>query len=318
MPIKTLVKIAITLAGLGYVAAQIDWNQVVATAGNADGLSLCIAFVGYLVAVVLQAERWRMLSVAAGAAIPWRLAQRVNFSAAFFDLFVPGKLGSDAYRIMSIGKSADRHTQLGVMLALRLQGTLAAAVVFLIAGTMLAQEVWQYFGLFLGTVAVIMIAAALLWLGRCSHVPRWFENSRFAQLRDFAHRLASGLRLLSRDETALIRSSLVAIAFVLVATGVYIAAGHAFQMSFEFIRYLFGTTTLMMAANIPITIQGRGITELLAFYLWAGVIGTGDQVLLTCLAVYGVIVLQGSLGGLVLLMRRRPGAGSSPQSGESA
>ena len=301
----TLIRIFVPAVLLSIVLWMQDWGELRGLIVRADYGLLLWAFVLYLIAVFLQGWRWHVLLSSDGDPWPFVRLQRVHFIALFFDLFTPGKIGSDAYRVTAMRRAGKNAHTISSIVALRIHGFAVAVLFAAVAGSVVlgAKHGWVFV---IVTIAALVLLGAGLMIAihRFGAVGASYLLSQSGIRQRIGYHLNRAIEafnaILSHRRVMLI-SSVLAVFFMLAIVCVYAAAGHAFHMNLRFVSYLSAVPIFLVASVIPITIQGRGLTEVLAIALWAeGPSGaTAEQVVLTCLAVYAVQLGQGLIGGLV-------------------
>jgi uncharacterized membrane protein YbhN (UPF0104 family) len=221
-----------------------------------------------------------------------------------FDAFVPGKLGSDTYRIFQTGKDASKTAALGVLIVLRLQTVIVGAV---LAG--LTSAYWS-FGVYLGTL-ILIVTLVLLLLSLKFRMSVASVFSRVLELlsrnKFLTTRASSTLQVgkdtivkVLTDSRMLLESTAVLVAFIFFNVIVFYVVALAFHCQLPFVIYLVSVPVLLFASNFPLTVQGRGITELLALYFWRQYGATTEEVLVVCLSVYGIALLHSATAALTL------------------
>lgn len=284
-------------AVFAWLLVTIDWGVFLRLLTTLDPW-LLLAAAG-LNALLYPLQGWRWGVLLAVRPHPWgmRLVQRVNFQAAFFDLLIPGRLGSDACRLASLPSSEDpaaRHHILATLLFQRLQG-LAVAV-----ATLLAMLAWQRGGI-LAAAAVMVLTLGLGWLVM-RRLPSWSWN-RSGRVAAFLAQVVDAVGQVAHSPRPVATTTLMAILGMPILAGVYALLGQATGMRVGFDDYLLGVAAIMAASAIPVTVQGRGLAEGLAILLWQGEGATIEQILFTTLGAFCLGMAGSLLAGLSLLPR---------------
>ncbi|OSM00070.1 hypothetical protein MAIT1_00490 [Magnetofaba australis IT-1] len=289
---------------LGALALWVDWGRMYSIARQADPAWLGVAFLINAVTILLQGVRWRMLLASDGGNWPWGRILRLHVKATFFDIFTPGRMGSDAVRLAAAAPEK-RHHVAASLVAMRLQG-LAAILLTLMAALLLTQSQklasalgsWGAWALWL--LAVAGLSGGVWFLLRMLRMAeRWSEPEGWrGRIAEHGARFGDALRDVGRNRRVLLQSGLVALLFVVIACGVYWAAGRGFGVPLTWSDCLLGVPAIMIAIVLPITVHGRGFAELTALTLWSGPAAAPEAILLTCLGVYAIQLSQSALGGL--------------------
>lgn len=300
---------------LGAVLGSTDWQELVGLVVGADIGLLVGAFVIFNVAMFLQGWRWYVLLASNGERWPfWRL-QVVHFTAVFFDIFAPGKLGSDAYRIAALRRPGRMHHMVISLVGLRLHGLSAGIFCALVAAAVL---LWARHGPLASLVPAVGVPAALFVIVLLLHRVGAAGTKRLSKrggvsiaIADHLTRAGQAFRTMISQRGMLVLSCTLVLIYMLTIISVYAVAGRAFDMHLRFWSYLAVVPMLLVAAAVPISIHGRGITEAIAIMMWQGPLASREQILLTCLAVGAMFLVQGMIGGLAWVVMRRVGSVSA-------
>ncbi len=303
-----LISIFFSAALLGIVAWSLDWKTLSETLARADVSCLAIALVLFLVGVFLQGSRWYVLLKSDGEKWDFRRTQLIHYTAFFHDLYAPGKLGSDAYRVIYFRKSKDTSHLVTSLLALRFQG-LATILFFAGSGalwltTSFAGFIYALPPLFALLIIILYLAGKkiLYTLERTCPMNGWEESGN-----PLKRNIPKAMRAFSgmfRDRRTYFLSFALNFLFLSLVMVIYYYTGKAFGMTLPLTVYPLTVPFLMMAAIIPVTVHGRGLTELLAIYFWQGPDAGREQILLTCLMIYFLMVLQALSGGMIWVLFR--------------
>lgn len=302
-------RFAVPVVLLVAILRTIDWQTMGEQLVTADVRLLGTAGAMLIAAVLIQAQRWQVLLESNGEAWPRPRVLLVHYAAMFFDLFLPGKLGSDVYRVAMIRRPGRLRHLIVTVVALRLHGMAACILVAVVAGaTILGLKHGRWWIGLLGVVVLAAAVAVVFVLDRlATRGARVLSNSagRWRLIgQQYADARAAFLDML-RDGRTLGRSCAWIIANLATVIGCYWAAGSAFGMTLPLSSYVAVAPLLVVMSALPITIQGRGVTELMAILAWEGARATREQIVLACFAVYALAILQGLTGGVVLAFLNR-------------
>ena len=310
-----LCRIAVPVLILAAVLATRNWGRLVSLVQQADYRLLAAAFVLYLTAVIIQGWRWGVLLNSDGGQWPYRRLLSVHFIAMFFDIFTPGKLGSDAYRLAAIRRPGRMHHMVMTLVAMRMQGLGASLLLASVTGSIILGK--QYGTGPVAAIAIVLILAlgvsayGLHRLGTAGAKRLSAGHGIWASVGTHLQRAIDAFNAILVKARTLAVSGALVIVYLLVVISIFALVGRAFQMDLAYSSYLCVVPILLIAAVIPISIQGRGIVEVLAILLWQGQRATSEQIVLTCLAVYALGLTQALLGGgaWLILRNRNPLAG---------
>ncbi|MBX3395778.1 MAG: flippase-like domain-containing protein [Phycisphaerae bacterium] len=313
--VRTIVPILL----LGAVLWTTNWPHLLKCTRAADPRLLVAAFSVYLAAVLVQGWRWHVLARSDGGHWPlWRM-QRVNFVSMFFDSFTPGKLGSDAYRLATFRHTGRMHHLVVSLLALRLHGMAMSFVVAAVVGTIVLsfKHGWTRVALPAAVATALLIPVLMKSYSSIRKGTLHLKYNKRGLIQYAAAQLSKAhdaIKAMFSDPRTLHESNILALIYTLLLVTTYWLTGLAFGMTLPFQNYLAVVPLLILASVLPITIQGRGLTEVIAIGVWQGRRASQEQILLTCLSVFAIMVLQGLIGGVIwVVTRTRSGTDGQPE-----
>ncbi len=306
-PAGTVLRYALSLALLGWLAGRVDWARF----GGLRGLDWTLAGPAVLLAGLaypLQAWRWQVLLRAQGLALPARWVHGVFWIGQFYNSFLPGGVAGDAVRFGYLWREhPDRKAAAAAsLIADRLLGL---GALFALATLALGLHLATTSG---GTELQTLLAASgaafvlLLAAGWSATRTRWWEPvsarllgaERAAALHDAA--VSLGTRHAALTVATVLSVAVWLVDFVslwLLARSVGLAAGP--------LGMTVAAAAAYVAAALPISIGGHGVREgaLVAVLGLLG-LGTGQAGLVALLAVafWAVAVGWSLVGGGVWLL----------------
>lgn len=132
--IKTILKFAITAVALYFVIRKINVADIAALYSKADPWFLVLAFVAFALSKLISAFRLNIYF----AAIDLKLRGKTNIElyllGMFYNLFLPGGIGGDGYKIYLLQKTYQTGTKkiFGAVLADRISGMVALVILALL------------------------------------------------------------------------------------------------------------------------------------------------------------------------------------------
>ncbi len=301
------VKIAISLALLGYLLTTADLPALFGRIRNGDPLLLAAAVAVYLVMLLISMWRWHLLLQAQGFRAPFGPLSASYLVATFFNNFLPSNIGGDLIRIQDGARlTGSRTTSVAVVAIDRILGFAAlyalAAGAYILGGPLvrhLAGARLVIFGLgaiFAGLAIVFFRPGIAGWLMERSGLGAWgFAHERFEVVQAAVHvyRAKMGTVWLA-FLASLALQALVVCYFYAVARGLRIPLAlsacflmvplcslvQALPVSFNgwgvreglFIVY-FGQVGLPAASALAFSLVGAGLVVLLSLsgaVVWAG------------------------------------------------
>ena len=274
-PLKLVLKAALTIGALWFVFSKIPLREVVESARGLSPWPLIPALLFFILSKYLSAIRLNLFFFKTGIGISSRFNIKLYLLGMFYNLFLPGGIGGDGYKIFLLNrKSGVKGTRiLWAVLADRIIGVLALAVlgVLLYYFTPLDAGIWQGF-----IWLLIPLGLGATWLATKKFLPQ------FTQVFGRSTLISLGVQFAQLGSALLILTSL--------------------NVQHDLESYLFLFLVSSIVAMLPITIGGIGSREL-TFLLGAGMLGlhTGTAVALSL--IFYLLSLVVSLSGLLYVLR---------------
>jgi uncharacterized protein (TIRG00374 family) len=166
-----LIKLFVTIGLFYIIFTRVDINAVAEAFSELKwSWVLAIIFV-YLVRIVLQTARWKILLLDHGVKIPnWVLLER-NWIGRFFSNFLPGRMGGDIYRVFGHMDAAVNKSKLASSVFLdRLIGIVALLTYVCVAAAFQTGMIMQTgLGNMIGISALAILLLAPWFL---THAPK--------------------------------------------------------------------------------------------------------------------------------------------------
>ncbi|MEA3461842.1 MAG: lysylphosphatidylglycerol synthase transmembrane domain-containing protein [Bacteroidota bacterium] len=108
---KVLLKLAITVAALWYVFSKIEVQQVLETISQSKLLYLTGALLLFVLSKMLSAVRLNRYLGSIGITISQRSNMKLYLLGMYYNLFLPGGIGGDGYKIYLLNKKFDVATR---------------------------------------------------------------------------------------------------------------------------------------------------------------------------------------------------------------
>lgn len=108
---KVLLKLAITVAALWYVLSKIELQQVLETIAQSNVLYLCGALILFVLSKALSSVRLHRYLGSIGITISQKSNLKLYLLGMYYNLFLPGGIGGDGYKIYLLNKKFDVSTR---------------------------------------------------------------------------------------------------------------------------------------------------------------------------------------------------------------
>ena len=266
---------------LGVLAGRLDWASLGRHISSLDLRWLAPAVVLSPLCVILLTARWNLFLRARGLRPPFGSLLRLLWTGQFLNTFLPGAVGGDIYKAVVVGRllphsiwEAGSTVVLDRFCAL-VALVLLAAIGFGWHGAWLHQIAQGVASLpfWLSPVLLLGVAAAIasgLWLLRKEQGGASWAGRAGEVLRA----VAAGLRDWRTFGTALILSLVIHLANF----GVFFVLGRALGLGLAFGQVLLVMPAVLLAAMLPISINGHGVRELilLGYFGWQSIVLPGE------------------------------------------
>ncbi len=242
----TALKFVISAALIYFIFTKIDLKDVLQTLKKSDPLYLLLAIAFFVLSKVLAALRLNLYLHQIGAKITQRSNLKLYLQGMFYNLFLPGGIGGDAYKGYVIQREYQTGTKkvVSVLLLDRLSGML---LLFLYACLLALISANPFFTGFMGlTLALIPLSILVFW---------WMNWKFFSYILPIFWK--------SIGYSALVQlAQLVCVLCIL----------QSLSISLDVIEYLFVFLVSSIVSVIPLTIGGIGSREVTFLYgaQWLG------------------------------------------------
>lgn len=109
--VKLLLKLAITTAALWYVFARLELQQILDTVARSNYLLLAGALLLFVLSKIVSSLRLNSYLACTGIHLSERANMKLYLLGMFYNLFLPGGIGGDAYKIYLLNKKYDMATR---------------------------------------------------------------------------------------------------------------------------------------------------------------------------------------------------------------
>ena len=264
-----LLKLGVSVAAIWYVFSKISINEVLEVFSAANVYFLFGAFVFLVISFVFSAFRQNLSFRNTGANLSQRLNLKLFWLGMFYNLFLPGGIGGDGYKVYLVNKYRKNGVKknIGTMLVNRISG--------LVAVGMITVALYYLSGLHLayGNAA---------WLGIPAVYGLYILVLRFF-LKSFL-KIHAGLFWWS---LALQMMQFIAALLILFA----------FHQTTDLFDYLFLFFVSAIATALPITIGGIGAREMV-FLIGAKTLELNNELCIALSFMFFLMSALISLGGM--------------------
>jgi glycosyltransferase 2 family protein len=294
----TLAKATISILLLYLSLHSVDVGALGARLSRLESGWIALALFLLTFQVVLLAVRWRNISAACSANLPFNLALQISFIATFFNQVLPSTVGGDSMRIWLVArKGAGWANATYSVLIDRIAGVFVLALIviaclpftFSLIHDPIARAVLLVIGIgvITGTLVFVLIG---------QRFRQWFDRWMLTRHLAAASRITAAL-CSSRRDAAIVFGCSVAIHLITAATAWCCAKAIASPVSFA--QILFLMPPVLLIATLPVSIAGWGVREssFMFAFAHAGLAQTDGLVISILFGAVSFIV--GMAGGIV-------------------
>ncbi|RYZ29428.1 MAG: flippase-like domain-containing protein [Chitinophagaceae bacterium] len=155
--IKLFIKILITVVCFWYISKKIDFSQALKALQNANWLLLFLSVLLYIFSKVIAAYRLNIYFKNINLRLPHRENLKLYWLGMFYNLFLPGSISGDAYKVVILNKRLKapyKKTSAAVLLD-RFSGLLGLGVILSVYGVMVLNDLYIDLILLVGCLSAI-------------------------------------------------------------------------------------------------------------------------------------------------------------------
>jgi uncharacterized protein (TIRG00374 family) len=311
-------KVLVSGGLLTLILMRVDLGEALAGLNYLSWPFLAFALLFYTGCQWLSCLRWQVILRATGHSVGVAALLRSYFAGMFLNIFLPGALGGDVYRVYRAARQTDDTEAAFVSVFMERFTGLAALALLALLGLPAALALlgsWDILLVFLGCLGalaggVLLIASRSLlawaepWLGR---LRLGGLVSRLARVQDLLRVFASHRRALALSVGLSLGLQLAIVAYhYLIARQLHIDVSYLVMLVF--------IPIIAVITLVPISLGGLGVKEGLWVYLFTRTGLPGEQALLLSVTLTGLSWLLALPGGAVLLDGVRARARGAPES----
>lgn len=109
--VKVLLKLAVTIAALWYVFSKIELQQIIATIGDSNFFYLFGALILFVLSKMVSSVRLNSYLGSTGIHITQVTHMKLYLLGMYYNLFLPGGIGGDGYKIYLLNKRYEVPTR---------------------------------------------------------------------------------------------------------------------------------------------------------------------------------------------------------------
>jgi hypothetical protein len=162
--LKTLLKIAVTATALYFVIRKIEVSEIIQLYRQSNLLFIFIALILFGLSKLVSAYRLNIYFRAIEIQLSEKTNIRLYLLGMFYNLFLPGGIGGDGYKIYLLQKQHQAGTKkiLGAVLADRVSGMVALVVLALVGISLRSPETLGRWSLVIGHWSLLNLSFLLI------------------------------------------------------------------------------------------------------------------------------------------------------------
>jgi uncharacterized membrane protein YbhN (UPF0104 family) len=291
-----LLKIGLSLGLLALLFTQIGIGDAIGAIREMDLGAFFVAFLLFLLGVLIRAYRWQGLLEAVQLHVSLRRLVVLYFVGSFFNTFLPTGVGGDVVRVYELSRDSQRTPEsVGTVFVDRLAGLVVLFALALVALPFSGELITRELKLVILAIAGGGILAAWLLFQR-TLADRLLQllplgdriQGKVGELYHAVHACGTGAMGRALGVSLLFNLLLISVVAVL-------AVGLDIRVSLWY--FLLFVPLISFSLTLPISVAGLGVRET-TFVLLFRQAGVGQpQAFALSLAFYGVTVATGLVGG---------------------
>lgn len=309
------VRIGIAAILVAWIVRRSSLTEVAEAFRSADLVLVAAAFGLNLVGWVISVLRWRVLLGALAMRVPFPKLLQSYLSGIFFNNLLPSTVGGDALRMYDSWRwGAGRAEAVTVIAVDRLMGTLALLAFALGALALAPRFVDEYpllpLWIGLGAAGIITLAAgALLPLRRFRSLAAPLAVRLPGPIRRPLATISTALGAYRNNGRAVRVALALSVLLQLNVILHFYLIARALHLTVDLSAFFLIIPISVAIMTIPLSVNAIGIREnVLAFFLAFYGVGSSTALAFAWVA-FGLIILQGVIGGIVYASRGDMGRG---------
>jgi glycosyltransferase 2 family protein len=296
-------RIVVTLALLGIVAAQIDWSRMAARIRGGHPLDFLAAVALVVIALIIGAYRWWLLLRRANVPLGASSVARAYSVGIFSNTFLPTAVGGDVTRALLVVRRGPLLTNVAITIVVeRVASIIGLVGMAWIAFAFQSATVPKGAQIFLAWVTAVVVVASLLGfvaVTRGSRLARAMTPRRFMAT---ARQSRSLLLRYANDPPLLVVLLVLSLLFQALVSMQLVMLARAIDVHLAFSTAAVVLALVTVVTLIPISIGGFGVREGSYVVLLGGVsIAATEATLISLLTVATLFIA--SLPGAYMLVR---------------
>lgn len=314
----TVIKTAISVCFLIIVFRYINVRQAWAQLQYLSPQFIVFALLFYTGCQWLSCLRWNIVLQASGYSVPMLKLMSSYFAGMFLNIFLPGSVGGDVYRIYRVAQETKNSEAAIVSVLLERFTGLAALSALAIVGLPPAFNLIGRSDIILLFLAcVVSLVVAVLAISSPTLLKKlepWLMRLRLSSIAARFAKIQQLLRSFTQHRKELFLSMMLSFVLQLAIVYYHYIIAQQLRISISYLELLVFIPIIVVVTLLPISIGGLGLKEGLWIYLFNRVGLSAEQALLLSITITvlgwllslpGAIVLLADSAGLQKLKREQ-------------
>jgi glycosyltransferase 2 family protein len=302
----TFIKSTVSIGLLAFVFTRIDFSQAWTQFKHLSLPFIILALVYYTGCQFLSCWRWQIVLNSSGHSAPMSSLLNSYFAGMFLNIFLPGALGGDVYRVYRVAQvTKDSEVALVSVFLERFTGLAALSALALIGLPPAFRLIgrWDVILLFLTCVGVLVGAVLLISSPKLLILAEpWLEKFRLGKVAVRFAKIQILLRKFAQNRTAIAVSMGLSMLLQLAIVYYHYLVAQQLKIPISYLQLLVFIPIIVVVTLLPISLGGLGLKEGLWIYLFNRIGLTTEQALLLSLTITGLSWLLSLPGAFILLL----------------
>jgi uncharacterized protein (TIRG00374 family) len=294
-----VLRVLISVGALGFLLWKIGLGETWEVLRVADLRLLAVAFILYLLSLVIRAWRWAVLLQALELHVPFGRLVHLYFVGQFFSTFLPSGFGGDVVRALELTQDTPTPAAVGTVFVDRMTGLLVLLVMGLGALPFSASRLTPWLiWLLIAVAGAGLLAGALLLEGRLlRRITAWLPGPLSLTGSGLLGRIYAAISGCGRRAVG--QALAISLLFNLINVLINFLCGRAVGINLGPGYFLITAPLIAISLMIPISVGGVGVRDwvVVALFEPAGV--SGNTAAGMSLSLYAVSAAAGLVGGLL-------------------
>jgi glycosyltransferase 2 family protein len=304
--VLNFLKIAISAGLIYWILRGTHLSEIFTAVREASLALLVLAFSLHLMGFTLSAYRWRILLRSRGTDASIRFLVESYIVGMFFNNFLPSTIGGDIYRTYDswrLGQS--KSGALAVVFVDRFLGLLALMLFALLAllntNQLTASIPYLSVWLGLGMLGIVIF----IWL--IFSPSRWLADFISTIKLPFGSKIqaiVAAFLAFKGERNVLVKALILSILLQVNVVVHYFFIARSLSLPIPFLSFFLIIPVATVITMLPISVNGIGVRENVYIFFFAAFAVSRPEAVAFAWIAYGMLVLQGILGGILYALRR--------------